>query len=478
MPSRGLFLFLALLATITRSATTLDLEADIPHVSKCNFCELCDGKPGLAHRRLLPVEDGGIHRPNGGGQREYAGFPRSNGEGQREPHQLTDEQLDMMLSEMKGSGHVDAQELELHEHEWDSWAAVTQAASGGSHVDEIQGVHSNQAQEARNSGMELAQPEFVASKKGIGEQAPERVEDSAKRGVLRATDRAKVGRAENSANQLPSQSKTKDNESMVQSAAKEPGRRHTQIQCAATAAALEECSSELFLEYSTASKPTLRKRGSGAGVVRWEAFVQLAARVKTVAITEGNQLSAEQLADQVFNSFGGLFTNPLHARNKLRLSKFHAAIPRLLRLVAVDPLDFIHLHRNGYFKAGKPSSTTASRTLNSQDSSRTSSQTDTSTSSQMDTGISSQTDTSTSSQMDTDFMEDEDFSVCSADEYKSSPDHILFEVSVQYPWRDLAISAPRVQFEVAPSTPSSLKATACNMFKTLLSAQFPTTLTN
>eukprot|EP00798_Chlamydomonas_sp_ICE-L_P022497 gene22497-29623_t len=317
MPSRGLFLFLALLATITRSATTLDLEADIPHVSKCNFCELCDGKPGLAHRRLLPVEDGGIHRPNGGGQREYAGFPRSNGEGQREPHQLTDEQLDMMLSEMKGSGHVDAQELELHEHEWDSWAAVTQAANGA----------------------------FTRS-------------------------------------------------------------------------------------------PFTREADSS------------------------------------------LFTNPLHARNKLRLSKFHAAIPRLLRLVAVDPLDFIHLHRNGYFKAGKPSSTTASRTLNSQDSSRTSSQTDTSTSSQMDTGISSQTDTSTSSQMDADFMEDEDFSVCSADEYKSSPDHILFEVSVQYPWRDLAISAPRVQFEVAPSTPSSLKATACNMFKTLLSAQFPTTLTN
>eukprot|EP00798_Chlamydomonas_sp_ICE-L_P010176 gene10176-8081_t len=53
------------------------------------------------------------------------------------------------------------------------------------------------------------------------------------------------------------------------------------------AAALEECSRQLFPEYSTVSKPALRKRGSGASVVRWEAFVQLAARVKTVAITEG-----------------------------------------------------------------------------------------------------------------------------------------------------------------------------------------------
>eukprot|EP00798_Chlamydomonas_sp_ICE-L_P005509 gene5509-3729_t len=123
MPSRGLFLFLALLATITRSATPLALEADIPHVSKCNFCEVYEGKPGLANRRPLSVEDGD--------------FPRSTGRGQREKrseiHQLKDEQLDMMLREMKGSGHVDAQELELHEHEWDSWAAVTQAASGGSH---------------------------------------------------------------------------------------------------------------------------------------------------------------------------------------------------------------------------------------------------------------------------------------------------------------------------------------------------------
>eukprot|EP00798_Chlamydomonas_sp_ICE-L_P022496 gene22496-29622_t len=139
-------------------------------------------------------------------------------------------------------------------------------------------------------------------------------------------------------------------------------------------------------------------------------------------------------------------------------------------------------HDTGYFKAGETSSTTAQSALNSQDSSGTSSQTDTttttSTSSQMDTGISSQTDTSTSSQMDTDFMEDDDFFVCSADEYENSPDHILFEVSVQYPGRDLAISARRVQFEVAPCTPSSLKATACNMFKTLLSAQIPTTLTN
>ena len=61
--------------------------------------------------------------------------------------------------------------------------------------------------------------------------------------------------------------------------------------------------------------------------------------------TTGNQLSAEQLADRVFNSFDGSFTNLLLPRNKLTLSKFLDAIPHLLRLVAVDPLDFIHLHR-------------------------------------------------------------------------------------------------------------------------------------
>eukprot|EP00798_Chlamydomonas_sp_ICE-L_P005495 gene5495-5550_t len=195
------------------------------------------------------------------------------------------------------------------------------------------------------------------------------------------------------------------------------------------------------------SKPKLRKRGPGAGVVRREAFVQLAARIKTVAITEGNQLSAEQLADRVFNSFDGSFTNLLLPRNKLTLSKFLDAIPHLLRLAAVDPLEFIHLHRhkqsNGHNHKHKQSM-----------------------------------ETSTSIQVDTEFIEDEDFSVCSADEYDGDPIHILFEVSVQYPDRDLTISAPRVQFEVAPSTPSLLKAQAYYMIKTLLSAQIPTTSAN
>eukprot|EP00798_Chlamydomonas_sp_ICE-L_P003288 gene3288-13312_t len=233
-----------------------------------------------------------------------------------------------------------------------------------------------------------------------------------------------------------------------------------------------ECSRELISQYSTVSKPTLRKRGLGAGVVRREAFVQPAARVKTVAITEGNQLSAEQLADRVFNSFGGSFTNILLARNKLSLSKFLDAIPRLLLLALVDPLEFIHLHRTGFFKATQPSHTTAYSALNSQDGSSTSSQMDTT------TGTSSQMETSTSSQVDTEFIEDEDFSVCSADEYDSDPAHILFEVSVQYPDRDLTISAPRVQFEVSPSTPSFLKAQARYMITTLLSVQIPTTSAN
>eukprot|EP00798_Chlamydomonas_sp_ICE-L_P010177 gene10177-8083_t len=111
--------------------------------------------------------------------------------------------------------------------------------------------------------------------------------------------------------------------------------------------------------------------------------------------TSDNELSAEQLADRVFNLFVGWFTNRLLARNKLRLRKFHAAIPQLLSLAGVDPLYFIHLHRAF----------------------------------QMDTSISSQTDTSksTSSQMDNEFMEDKDFSMCSAAEYESDPDHILFE---------------------------------------------------
>eukprot|EP00798_Chlamydomonas_sp_ICE-L_P002660 gene2660-17126_t len=250
----------------------------------------------------------------------------------------------------------------------------------------------------------------------------------------------------------------------------------TQFHYAATASALEECSRELFTQCSTASKPTLLKRGAGGGVVRREAFVQLVARVKSFSNIEGNQLSAEQLADRVFGSFGGSFTNRLLARNKLSLSKFHDAISRLLRLAAVDPLEFIHLHRTGCFKAMEASRTTASTVtvlrvtlsaLNSQDGPGSSSQMDTSTSSQMET--------STSSPMGTEFMEDEDFLVCTADEYESSPDHILFEVSVQYPERDLTISALRVQFEVAHSTPSFLKAQACDMIRNLMSAQFPTT---
>eukprot|EP00798_Chlamydomonas_sp_ICE-L_P021268 gene21268-28189_t len=247
---------------------------------------------------------------------------------------------------------------------------------------------------------------------------------------------------------------------------------YTQIHYAATATELEECSRELFPQYSTASKPTLLKRGTGARVVRWGAFVQLAARVKTVAIIE----------DRVFKSFGGSFTNRLLARNKLSLSKFQDAIPHLLRLAAVDPLEFIHLHRTGYFKAAEPSRTTAYSELNSQDS-------------QDPQG------SSASSLMDNELIEDEEISVCSADEYESDPNHFLFEVSVQYPERDLitisaprvqyperdlstisalrvqyperdliTISAPRVQFEVAHSTPPFLKAKACDMIKNLMLA--------
>eukprot|EP00798_Chlamydomonas_sp_ICE-L_P002980 gene2980-12990_t len=124
MPSRGLVLSLVLLATICRTITPQALHSDIPHVSKCNLCEICEMKPGQAHRRLRKMLSF-----YGNGHQERPADPADRLE------QLTDERLDKMFSEMKARGDRDALELDLHEFEWDSVAAGIQTASVGPHRD-------------------------------------------------------------------------------------------------------------------------------------------------------------------------------------------------------------------------------------------------------------------------------------------------------------------------------------------------------
>eukprot|EP00798_Chlamydomonas_sp_ICE-L_P002978 gene2978-12987_t len=123
MPSRGLVLSLVLLATICHTITPRALHSVIPHVSKCNLCEICEIKPGQAHRRLRKMLSF-----EGDGHQERPADPADRLE------QLTDERQDKMFSEMKARGDGDALELDLHEFEWDSVAAGIQTASVGPHV--------------------------------------------------------------------------------------------------------------------------------------------------------------------------------------------------------------------------------------------------------------------------------------------------------------------------------------------------------
>eukprot|EP00798_Chlamydomonas_sp_ICE-L_P002985 gene2985-12993_t len=70
MPSRGLVLSLVLFATICRTVKPRALHSDIPHVSKCNLCRVCDRKPSQAHRRLRNID-----RLNGDGLQERPADP-------------------------------------------------------------------------------------------------------------------------------------------------------------------------------------------------------------------------------------------------------------------------------------------------------------------------------------------------------------------------------------------------------------------